>query len=152
METPMKRYARIAWIAIAIVAALAAPVSAVEGNTAEQVLELINAERAKEHLPPVKLNSKLTEAARDFADYLKTHHAFSHTADGRSPGARIKAAGYHWSAEGEIILKGASTAAGAVRGWMNSPGHRAIILGKSYQEIGVGRSGAYWVVDFGRPR
>ena len=52
---------------------------------------------------------------------MNQHNKFSHTADGRSPGQRITAMGYKWSACGEIIAKGYSTPASVVRGWMNSP-------------------------------
>jgi uncharacterized protein YkwD len=46
-----------------------------------------------------------------------------------------------------------STPAAAVQGWMNSSGHRAIILG-SYCDVGVGYAtggsyGYYWTLDVG---
>lgn len=130
-----------------------APLSSALGeDVRDDVCSLINKERAKRKLKPVKLDSKLTGAAQDFAAYMSKHKKFSHTADGRSPGQRISAKKYKWSACGEIIAKGYPNAAAVVKGWMNSSGHRAIILGKSYTEIGVGKAGAYWVVDFAKPR
>ena len=129
------------------------PVSfAFSADIRDEVCNLINKERAKRKLKPVTLNSKLTGAAQDYALYMAKHKKFSHNADGRSPGQRISAKKYKWSACGEIIAKGYPNAAAVVKGWMNSSGHRAIILGKSYTQIGVGKSGAYWVVDFAKPR
>lgn len=137
-------------IAAVMIAAMAS--HAFAAGTIDQVQAAINKERAKHNLPPVRLNAKLTKAARGLAVYMAAHHVMSHEADGRSPGQRITAAGYRWSACGEIICHGPSTAAGAVKTWMNSPGHRAIILNKNCPEIGVGSSGGYWAVDFARPR
>jgi uncharacterized protein YkwD len=41
-----------------------------------------------------------------------------------------------------------------MRAWMNSPGHRANILSRSFRHIGVRRSGngtLYWTMDLARP-
>ena len=51
-----------------------------------------------------------------------------------------------------------STPRGAIQGWMNSPGHRANVLKRSFRELGVGvvigvpvgnAAGATYTVDFG---
>lgn len=147
----------MAWLAAGAVAAAMAASAATTApaagkpDTAERVLAAINRERHKHELPPIRLNAKLTKAAQEYAGYMARRNVFSHTADGRSCGDRIKAAGYAFSKAGEIILKGASTPAGAVKGWMNSPGHRKAILG-DFTEMGAGRFGEYWVVDFAVPR
>ena len=44
-----------------------------------------------------------------------------------------------------------------MRGWMDSPGHRANILDRDLTQIGVGRAeggsyGVYWTQVFGTPR
>lgn len=137
---------------LACILLLAPMAGLASASTGEDVRDLINRERAKKGLKPVRLAEKLTGAAQSFAVYMNKHNKFSHTADGKSPGQRISAAGYKWSACGEIIAKGYPTPASVVKGWMNWPGHKAIILGKSYTQIGVGKSGSYWVVDFAKPR
>ena len=53
----------------------------------------------------------------------------------------------------ENIASGASTARDVVEGWMNSPVHRANVLGATFSELGVGYwpggdAGFYWVADF----
>ncbi|MFN2130083.1 MAG: CAP domain-containing protein [Anaerolineae bacterium] len=64
-------------------------------------------------------------------------------------------AGYDWTTWGEIIACGAiADASEVVDLWMDSPGHRAIILSSSYADFGVGyvsdpgsEWGRYWTVD-----
>ena len=41
-------------------------------------------------------------------------------------------------AAGENIAAGYGNAASVMDGWMNSPGHRANILGSSYNKVGIG--------------
>ncbi|GGP45340.1 hypothetical protein GCM10010287_12400 [Streptomyces variabilis] len=84
--------------------------------------------------------------ARDF---------YAHTApDGSKPWDRAAAAGSRCRTVGENIACGQRSAAEVVRGWMNSPGHRANILKPEFTHIGVGfagggRAGTYWTQVFG---
>jgi len=72
--------------------------------------------------------------------------------DGSTLSDRINATGYSWYRIGENIASGYLTSNSVHNGWMNSSGHRANILNSSYTEIGLARSGNYWVEDFGQPR
>lgn len=78
-------------------------------------------------------DARLTAAAQRHADDMLRNSVFSHTgSDGSSPRARMADAGYgHGGSTGEIVYwatGSAATAAGAIAFWMQSPGHRAIIL------------------------
>ncbi|RRQ88093.1 CAP domain-containing protein [Streptomyces griseofuscus] len=120
-----------------------------------QIVQLVNAERAKAGCQPLTLNAKLTKAAQEHSADMAAHQNMSHTgSDGSDPGTRITQAGYTWSAYGENIAYGYSTAAEVMAGWMASPGHRANILNCGYQEIGVGlaQPDSYWTQDFGTAR
>jgi len=46
--------------------------------------------------------------------------------------------GIAYKSAGENIAAGQSTPQQVVQAWMNSPGHRANILSRSYTRIGVG--------------
>ena len=64
--------------------------------------------------------------------------------------------GIAYTAAGENIAAGQPDPKSVVTSWMNSPGHRANILSKSYTEIGVGFAsggtyGTYWTEDFIHP-
>ncbi|WP_097868911.1 sigma-70 family RNA polymerase sigma factor [Streptomyces sp. rh34] len=131
-----------------------APAPAASAGTADQVTELVNAERAKEGCGPVTVNDQLNTAAQRHSADMEARNYFSHTSqDGRNPGDRITAAGYQWSTYGENIAKGQRTPAEVMQSWMDSPGHRANILNCSFKEIGVGKQdsggGPVWTQVFG---
>ncbi|WP_051804373.1 CAP domain-containing protein [Streptomyces griseus] len=123
------------------------------GTTADQVIALVNAERAKAGCGPVTASATLARAAQGHSDDMAARDFFDHTdPDGDGPGERVTAAGYPWSTYGENIAMGQTTAEQVMEGWMNSPGHRANILNCSFKEIGVGvhtDGGPYWTQVFG---
>ncbi|MFB4419585.1 sigma-70 family RNA polymerase sigma factor [Streptomyces sp. QL37] len=131
-----------------------APKASSAPSVAEEVIALVNNERAKEGCSPVSGNSLLAKAASDHSADMVARDYFSHTSpDGTDPGARITAAGYRWSTYGENIAKGQPTAAAVMDSWMNSSGHRANILNCAFKEIGIGREdssgGPVWTQNFG---
>ncbi|MEV7504099.1 CAP domain-containing protein [Streptomyces sp. NPDC093018] len=135
--------------------ATATPSTTAASGVTAQIVQLVNAERAKAGCRPLTLNAKLTKAAQEHSADMAAHQNMSHTgSDGSDPGTRITQAGYTWSAYGENVAYGYSTAAEVMAGWMASPGHRANILNCGYQEIGVGlaQPGSYWTQDFGTAR
>ncbi|TDC58840.1 hypothetical protein E1258_20165 [Micromonospora sp. KC207] len=123
---------------------------------AREVVNLVNAERAKAGCGALKINDKLMAAAQahsqDQADNRKMSHDGS---DGSDVGDRLGRVGYAWRAYGENVAWNQQTPAAVMDAWMNSPGHRANILNCSFTEIGVGiasSNGPYWTQDFGTPR
>lgn len=127
-----------------------APTSPTESG---QVIDLVNAERAKAGCGPVTENALLTRAAQGHSDDMAARDFFDHTnPDGDGPGERVTATGYRWSTYGENIAMGQRTPAEVMDSWMNSPGHRANILNCSFREIGIGlhsAGGPYWTQVFG---
>ncbi|MFF4169615.1 CAP domain-containing protein [Streptomyces sp. NPDC001744] len=118
----------------------------------QQVIDLVNAERAKAGCGPVTGNSLLALAARGHSDDMAARDFFDHTnPEGAGPGERFTAVGYGWTTYGENISKGRRTAEEVMAAWMNSPGHRANILNCSFTEMGVGlhTEGWYWTQTFG---
>ena len=119
------------------------------GSQAQQVINLTNAERAKNGCPSVTANSQLNQASKAHSQDMVRNNYFSHTGrDGSSPSDRARRFGYNGGA-GENIANGYPTPAAVVQGWMNSPGHRANILNCRYTKIGVGVEGAMWTQMFG---
>ncbi|MES4892406.1 CAP domain-containing protein [Streptomyces sp. NPDC096012] len=130
------------------------PTATASGVTA-QIVQLVNAERAKAGCQDLTLNPELTKAAQAHSADMAAHQNMSHTgSDGSAPGDRITRAGYTWSSYGENVAYGYATAEQVMAGWMSSPGHRANILNCSFKEIGVGlaQPNSYWTQDFGTPR
>lgn len=113
-----------------------------KGQVAQEneVIRLTNVERAKKGCGKVKLNTKLRTAMRGHTQDMANRNYFSHDSqDGRSPWDRAKSAGYQ-TPIGENIAKGQRDAAEVMRGWMDSPGHKANILNCDAKAIGVGLS------------
>ncbi|MDP4108419.1 MAG: CAP domain-containing protein [Bacillota bacterium] len=111
-----------------------AGVSALE----QQMVNLVNGERAKAGVAALKVNVKLTEVARTKAQDMIDHSYFSHTSPTYgSPFDMMKTFGISYRTAGENIAMNQSVGA-AHTALMNSPGHRANILNSAYTEIGIG--------------
>jgi uncharacterized protein YkwD len=110
------------------------------------VLCLHNQIRAQHDLPLLKDNRKLRKAAAGHATDMVQQGYFDHVSPyGETFVERILGAGYVKRADGwalgENLAWGTgeqSTAAGVMRAWMSSPGHKANLLKRSYEEIGIG--------------
>ena len=177
---------RLPWSATAVVLALivflvAVPAASAAGacssanasvNTATKrvlvraTLCRLNVERSRYGLRPLRLNRRLSAAARAHSRAMTRRHFFSHDSlNGASFVDRIRRTGYlrgahSWNV-GENIAYGSmrlSTPRSIGRAWMNSPGHRANILSRSFRSIGIGIAagtpsgggGATYTTDFGR--
>jgi uncharacterized YkwD family protein len=127
------------------------------GSYEQQVVDLVNKERAAAGLPALKVNTKLAAVAEKKAEDMRDKNYFSHTSPTYgSPFDMMKQFGITYTSAGENIAMGQKTPEAVMNGWMNSEGHRANILNSSYTEIGVGyvtssNGTTYWVQQFIRP-
>lgn len=126
-----------------------------EATTLEgQVVVLVNKERAKVGLAPLKANWELSRVARYKSQDMIDKNYFSHTSPTYgSPFDMMKNFGITYMSAGENIAYGQPTASSVMTGWMSSPGHKANILSKNYSEIGVGAAKKadgtiYWTQQF----
>ncbi|MGM1063342.1 CAP domain-containing protein [Saccharothrix sp. Mg75] len=132
----------------------AAPVRTEVEPAEAKVVELTNAERAANGCPALTADDRLGRAARAHSADMAARNYFSHTSlDGRSFVDRVKAAG-HPGPGAENIAAGQRTAEAVVKGWMESPGHRANILNCELKTLGAGMArggsyGTYWTQNFG---
>jgi uncharacterized protein YkwD len=128
---------------------------------------LINDRRDQHGVGGLAANGRLGNAAQNHTDHMLEHRCFAHVCPGESGmSARIKRTGYLNGARswgiGENIAAGPGeqgTPARMVDAWMNSPPHRANILSRSFEHIGVGMmhgtpsnpgaNGASYTTDFG---
>ncbi|CCH53029.1 hypothetical protein BN8_02089 [Fibrisoma limi BUZ 3] len=103
-----------------------------------RMLELVNEERAKEGLEPLKADPELARVARNHSRDMFVRGYFSHvTPDGKDPFDRIRAANVRFRSAGENLAL-AQTVNIAHTGLMNSPGHRANILQPAFGRVGIG--------------
>src|ERR687896_996796 len=146
----------LAMVALTLVAApnamaVCASASATPGEVAKRTvvratLCTLNAERARHGLPRLKLNKKLSAAARSHARDMVRRDYFAHDSLGGGTFVdRIRRSGYlkgagSWSV-GENLAWGSherSAPRAITAMWMDSAGHRANILSPAFREVGVG--------------
>lgn len=124
-----------------------------------ELVSEINSFRASRGLGLLTVSDTLTFSAKWMATDMATQNYFAHQSlDGRSPTQRMADAGYPayetWA--GENLAAGYATAREVVNGWINSPGHLAVLTNPNYKAIGVGRAYSaggnwrwYWAANFG---
>ena len=115
--------------------------SDIESNR-QAILCLLNSERAKHGLVPLRPQPLLELASQRHSDDMVRRKYYEHeTPDGVDPQMRMSAVGYAPAWTGENLYTGTgteSTPVRALKGWMESPGHRANILRPEFTEVGVG--------------
>jgi uncharacterized YkwD family protein len=112
----------------------------IQGLSADEqkMVELVNQERAKYGLAPLKVNMELVRVARLKAQDMVENNYFSHTSPTYgSPFEMMKQFGISYRTAGEN-LAGAPSVEVAHQSLMNSSGHRANILNPSFTQVGIG--------------
>jgi uncharacterized YkwD family protein len=125
--------------------------SGVSSNTsyANQVISLVNQERAKANLKPLTSNYALSSMALDKAKDMYNKNYFSHTSPTYgSPFDMMKSYGIRFTYAGENIAKGQKTPQAVMTAWMNSAGHRQNILSPNFTKIGTAYYNGEWVQEF----
>jgi uncharacterized protein YkwD len=127
------------------------PQSPGRASLRSRVLSAVNEHRARAGCRPVGGRRALHRAAAGHSAYLSRIGRLSHRGrGGSSPGDRVRAAGYRPGPVGENVVAGPAGPRQAVRSWMRSAPHRAIILSCRYTHAGVGvvrgRGGPWWTL------
>lgn len=145
-----RRPSRLALVlAIGLLAgAFAAPGTAAAAMTVDQaeqaMVDALNVDRTSRGLIRLRADSRLMAIARARSVDMATKGYFSHTQpDGRNVFDILTAQGVTWFSAGEIIaLNHSSTLEASVQTansqWLNSPGHKAIIVSTNFNYFGVG--------------
>jgi uncharacterized protein YkwD len=108
-----------------------------------KMVSLLNADRTALGLVPVRVDSRLMAIARARSVDMVAKHYFSHTQpDGRNIFNILTGTKITWYSAGEIIASNNYpmdlTANTANRQWMNSAGHKAIVISTNLNYVGVG--------------
>ena len=149
-------------------AAAAGPAAADPDELEQTVLCLVNRERSRRGLDRLRSEPRLARAARAHSRDMARRDFFSHVSPGGATVmARLADAGYRAGPRGLMVGENIAWGSGAyaapahvVESWMESAGHRANILNRSFREIGVGaaagaprpvggQSAATYTTDFG---
>lgn len=119
-----------------------------------QVVSLVNSERAKAGVRALTADAALMKTATLKSQDMVKNNYFSHTSPTYgSPFDLMNKYGISYRTAGENIAMGQTSPTQVMNAWMNSAGHRANILNGSYTKIGVGvaqnSSGQYyWTQHF----
>ena len=107
-----------------------------EINTAN-VAARMNDYRAEAGLPPLRVDPSLTAAAEARMREMADGEWWGHQApDGTPPFAAIPI-DYDYAFAAENLAAGFDTVGLLVQSWMESPGHRANIMGAQYADCGI---------------
>lgn len=135
----------------------------VNGEVEQRMVELVNELRAARGLSPFKRVTALDDAARYHATDMGQDDYVKHDTHDRDDGVLVwvcdlwmRMEVYYPGPTGETLGAGYATPEDVVDAWMDSPGHRDVLLSTYGWEIGAGYysgSGSYaryWALDFGR--
>eukprot|EP00644_Phytophthora_capsici_P005255 jgi/Phyca11/12797/fgenesh1_pg.PHYCAscaffold_1_\ len=118
-----------------------------------KMLELVNEQRVANGLSSLCMNSKLASSSLRHSKDMAANNYMAH--NGSDGSTRITQAGFVWTAVGENVAAGQETISDVMTAWMNSPEHKANILG-DYKMFGTAYAYSadttyqhYWTQDFG---
>lgn len=125
-------------------------------NEAEKVVALVNEERNKNGLKPLKINNDVAMIAQYKCQDMNDNSYFGHTSPiYGSPYDMLKKFNVSYSKAGQNIANKQISAQQVMSEWMNSEGHRNNILSAKFTEIGVGyvkgNDTTYWTQIFIAP-
>ena len=112
-------------------------------NQASAFRSLVNTTRAHYGLHALRRSARLDRSALLKAEEIRSCRSFSHTPCGNSFTRTFQQAGYFRGRVrvGENLYWGSGgmgTTGHAIEAWLNSPPHRANLLGRDWQDVGVG--------------
>lgn len=102
----------------------------------------------------VEFDERLSNAAQAHAQDMVDRNYFDHESpEGLNVDDRMIAAGYNPSAFGENIAGRQTTEAEVLQSWIDSPSHKEILEGSSFEDFGLGLAvgdESRWVLVMGR--
>jgi uncharacterized protein YkwD len=140
--------------------------TAAEVQYGRAVFQVLNAERAANHLPALRFDQRLRLSARWHNLSMARYNTLSHQVPGEAAFTRrISRAGYHWSYAGENIGWNSAMNQRAVVALQKimynekapNNGHRLNILNRHYRNVGIdvyldrAHHKVWLTTDFGRP-
>jgi uncharacterized protein YkwD len=119
----------------------AAPGSAGDAEMRRAVRCIVNEERARRGLRPVRAQRLLGDAARGHARDMVRRGYFAHEREGSTLRSRLRDAGWDGDSAGETLAYGCGSLGvprAIVDGWMGSDAHRELLLSPRYRRAGIG--------------
>ncbi|HVY61880.1 MAG TPA: CAP domain-containing protein, partial [Planctomycetota bacterium] len=114
-------------------------------------VEITNKYRQMMGREALEIHPCLLDAARGHSHEMTELGYFAHESPverNRTPGDRVRNAGYEYG-PGENISLGSVGPQATHDAWYNSSGHHRNILGASWKAMGAGLDGQHWTQDYG---
>jgi uncharacterized protein YkwD len=130
-------------------------VSAVGAGWAGEMLGAVNAERAANGVPALRMCQTLNDSAQGWANYLASTGRYAHNVGTSTGGLRIAMSGYNrdpgW---GENLANDFNSVGEVMAGWKTSPGHYRNLIDRWHVDAGFGIAmrpdgEIVWVQNFG---
>jgi Cysteine-rich secretory protein family len=141
MLNQMRSYLRdslILALLVALILSVTAAAQQFDAAGEKQLVELINQARASEGMAPLAVDERLTQAARKHTLLMVKHDKPSHQL-GEEPPLQVRVANEGLRSDRQAENVGLEMdVAGAHAMLMSSPAHRANILSRDYNAVGVG--------------
>jgi uncharacterized protein YkwD len=111
------------------------------------IFYLVNSERQSKGLTRLTCDMYVSNIAQNHAMDMARRNYFSHISpEGKNHTARLNDAGTKYILAGENLAWGQNSGKDVVVKWMNSSGHRANILYKDFNAMGIGAYKKYYVL------
>ncbi len=121
-----------------------------DSSAEQELVQMLNQERARAGQPSLQVDDRLTQAARAHSTLMAKAQQLSHQFPGEpTVSKRLAATHLRFNNDGENVAYDYSVQA-VEDGLMHSPPHRANILSPNYNAVGIGvvRQGeVYWVTE-----
>ncbi len=138
------------WLCVAFLSAETA-FAQFDAAAAHHLFEQANKEREKRGLAKLAWNDQLTQAAQEHAQWMANAHTLSHQVGNEPPLIdRVAATHVAFSAVAENIAFSTDKSEDFHDDWMHSPGHRANLLSRSSDAVGIAvlnHNGNYYAVE-----
>lgn len=122
---------------------------AIQAGMERQILDLTNVFRQQFDKEELKWDDALHETALSHSKDMKDKDYFSHVSpNGNGLSERLMDMDIAYQSAGENIAADYVDAPAVVAGWLNSEGHREIMLDDSFTKLGVGVYRDYYTQDY----
>lgn len=122
---------------------------AIDTASENQILDITNVMRDQFGVGKVDWNEEIAEVARGHSEEMYEEGYFSHESPALgSLTDRLEREEVNFKSAGENIASQYSDAPEAVHGWLNSDGHRKILLENDFTDLGVGVHKKYYTQNF----
>ncbi|ORX66169.1 PR-1-like protein [Linderina pennispora] len=112
-----------------------------------EMLNLVNAERARYHRRPLNLDIRLCHSAQEHSNYQAHTNAMTHNDSSGPLMTRVQRRVPNIRGCAENVAWNQPDVRSVVQGWINSPGHHRNMLGE-YNIVGFGIQNKYWTQVF----